>query len=153
MGGAMKRSGTRPAMTVADLEAFLAEAFPQAAPMRLAIEHVDARTIRLAMPTGEEHLRPGGTVAGPTLMALADCAIYLLILAQTGPKALTVTTNFGINFLRKPEPGRLVAEGRLLKLGKRLAVGDVLLFTPPAEEPVAHATVTYSIPPVGDRGR
>lgn len=134
-------------MTVAELQRFLDEHFPQIAHMRLRLDSVDARRIRLAMQAGEAHLRPGDTVSGPTLMALADTAIYLLLLAQIGPVALAVTTNLTINFLRKAPAGEVRAEGRLLKLGQRLAVGEVTMYGAGADEPAAHATLTYSIPP------
>jgi uncharacterized protein (TIGR00369 family) len=92
-------------------------------------------------------LRPGGTISGPTLMALADCAMYVVLLSAIGPVALAVTTNLSINFLRKGVPGHdVIAEGRLLKLGRRLAVGEVLLFSASSPDPIAHVTTTYSIP-------
>ena len=136
-----------PVMSPADLLKFLEENFPQAGHLDLAIEHLDDRTIRVRLPTHERHLRPGGTVSGPTLMWLTDCSFYLLILAQLGPVALAVTTNLNINFMRKPEPADLIGEGRLLKLGKTLAVGDFTIWSDGVKEPVAHATVTYAIPP------
>jgi uncharacterized protein (TIGR00369 family) len=96
---------------------------------------------------GDGNLRPGGTVSGPTMFELADVSVYLAILAMIGPVALAVTTNCSIDFMRKPAAGvDLVAKTRLLKLGRALAVGDVLVFSAGAE-PVARATLTYSIPP------
>ncbi|MBF0372339.1 MAG: PaaI family thioesterase [Alphaproteobacteria bacterium] len=95
-------------------------------------------------------LRPGGTVAGPALMALADVAMYAVVLGLIGPVELAVTTNLSINFLRKPPPQDVVAEARILKLGKRLAVAEVLLRTDASEDLVAHVTGTYSIPPERD---
>ena len=86
-------------------------------------------------------------MSGPTLMAMVDCGFYLLLLARLGPVAMAVTTNLNINFMRKPEPGDLVGEGRLLKLGKTLAVGDFTIWSEGEKDPVAHATVTYAIPP------
>jgi uncharacterized protein (TIGR00369 family) len=136
-----------PAMTAEALEAFIAEHFPQIEHMKIRVDAVGERSIRLRMPAEYQHLRPGGTVSGPTLMALADCAIWLAVLAEIGPVALAVTTSLNINFLRKPEPGELIAEARLLKLGRRLAVGEVGIYASNAPDPVAHATVTYSIPP------
>jgi uncharacterized protein (TIGR00369 family) len=91
-------------------------------------------------------LRPGGTIAGTTLMALTDLAMYVAILATIGWKPLTVTTNLNINFLRKPEPRDLLGEARLLKLGKRLVIGDIGIRSDGHDELVAHATSTYSIP-------
>ena len=95
----------------------------------------------------ETHLRPGGTISGPALMTLADTAMYLLVLAHIGPIALAVTTNLNINFLRKPAPKDVLAEVKLLKLGARLAVGEVAMYSEDEAEAVAHATLTYSIPP------
>jgi uncharacterized protein (TIGR00369 family) len=136
-----------PVMSPEELLKFLDEHFPQSAHLGLRIEHLDTRTIRLRLPVDDSHLRPGGTVSGPTLMWLADCGFYLLILAQLGPVALAVTTNLNINFMRKPEPVDLVGEGRLLKLGKTLAVGDFTIWSDGVADPVAHATLTYAIPP------
>jgi uncharacterized protein (TIGR00369 family) len=129
------------------LEAFLAEAFPQVAG-DFSVEEVRPMAIRMRLHVGERNLRPGGTVSGPAMFSLADVAVYLAILAMIGPEALAVTTNCSIDFMRKPAAGRdLVAEARLLKLGRVLAVGDVLLYSEGAAEPVARATLTYSIPP------
>ncbi|HSI02019.1 MAG TPA: PaaI family thioesterase [Reyranella sp.] len=133
-------------MTPADLHQFLKQHFPQAPP-GISVESVDDTVIRIRQTTEDRHLRPGGTISGPTLMAMVDCGFYLLLLAQLGPVALAVTTNLNINFMRKPEPGDLLGEGRLLKLGKTLAVGDFTIWSEGLPEPVAHATVTYAIPP------
>jgi uncharacterized protein (TIGR00369 family) len=95
----------------------------------------------------ESSLRPGGTISGPTMMGLTDFAMYVAILASIGPVPLAVTTNLNINFLRKPAQRDLIAEVKLIKLGKRLAVGEVEMFSEGEEEMVAHATATYSIPP------
>ena len=135
-----------PVMTPDDLHRFLKEEFPQAPP-GFSVESVDDTTIRVRQVTGDRHLRPGGTVSGPTLMAMVDCGFYLLLLSRLGPVALAVTTNLNINFMRKPEPGHLLGEGRLLKLGRSLAVGDFTIWNEGEKDPVAHATVTYSIPP------
>ena len=136
-----------PVMSAAELLKFLAEHFPQSAHLDLRIEHLDDKTIRLRLPTHQRHLRPGGTTSGPTLMWLVDCGFYLLILGQLGPVALAVTTNLNINFMRKPGPVDLIGEGRLMKLGKTLAVGDFTIWSDGVADPVAHATVTYAIPP------
>ncbi len=134
-------------MTVAEIETFLAEHFPRIDQMRLQIEALAPRALRLRMGYHEGQLRPGGTVSGPVQMALADVGIYILLLAHIGPVALAVTTNLNINFLRKPAPADLIADIKLLKLGQRLAVGEVTMYSDGEDEPVAHATVTYSIPP------
>ena len=132
-------------MTVADIEALFAETFPQTAG-QLVIEAVGPMTARCRLPFANEHLRPGGTISGPSMMRLADAAIYVAILAQIGPVAMAVTTNFNINFLRRPAPRDVIAECSLLKLGRRLAVGEITLFSDGDPEPVAHATSTFSIP-------
>jgi uncharacterized protein (TIGR00369 family) len=137
-------------MDAADLLAFLDESFPQAARLRVRIEHVDEASIRLRLPIDESHLRPGGTVSGPSLVWLADLGAYLLILAQIGRVALAVTTNINMNFLRRAEAGRdLIGEARLLKLGRQLAVVEVSIRADGSVEPAAQATLTYSIPPRG----
>lgn len=134
-------------MDRAALEDFLARDFGQVAE-DFAVERADATGVALRLKVAERHLRPGGTVSGPAIFALADVAIYLAILSRIGPVALAVTTNCAVDFLRKPEAGRdLLAEARLLKLGRRLAVGDVLVFSEGTAEPVARAGLTYSIPP------
>jgi uncharacterized protein (TIGR00369 family) len=136
-------------MSVAELEAFLHAEFPQAFTRGgdIAIEQADGASCRLRQRFNESMLRPGGTVSGPTLMALADFAMYVVLLSAIGPVGLAVTTNLNINFLRKGAPGQdLRAEARLLKLGKRLAVGEVTLLSGDSGEPIAHVTSTYSIP-------
>jgi uncharacterized protein (TIGR00369 family) len=136
-----------PKMTLAELEAFYANHFPQMESFRLKIEKLEDKSVQVRLFYHELHLRPGGTVSGPSLMTLADMAMYSLLLAMIGPVALAVTTSLNINFLRKPAPADVIARARLLKLGSRLAVGEVTMFSEGDEEPVAHATVTYSIPP------
>ena len=135
-------------MSVAELEAFLRAEFPQSfGSGDTRIEHADGETCRLRQRYGDQMLRPGGTISGPTMMALADCAMYVVLLSAIGPVALAVTTNLNINFLRKGVPGHdVIAEARLLKLGKRLAVGEVSLLSAFAHDPIAHVTATYSIP-------
>ena len=136
-------------MDVAAVEAFLEAEFPQLhhGGRTVTVEAVGPLTARLRLHSNERHLRPGGTVSGPSLFMLADVGLYVAILAQIGPVALAVTTNLNINFLRKPPQGDVIAEVRLLKLGKRLAVGEATLFADGDAEPVAHAVGTYSIPP------
>lgn len=130
-----------------ELEEFLKTHFPQMDDFPLRIESIEGKSLRLRLLYREMHLRPGGTISGPALMTLADTAVYLLTLAHIGPVALAVTTNLNINFLRKPEPKDVIAETKLLKLGKRLAVGEVTMYSDGEDEMIAHATVTYSIPP------
>ena len=134
-------------MTAADLMSFLDREFPQVSG-EFAIEEVGEMHIRTRLLVGERHLRPGGTVSGPSIFALADVSVYLGILAMIGPEGLAVTTNCSIDFMRKPMAGvDLIAECRLLKLGRVLAVGDVLIYSEGMSAPVARASMTYSIPP------
>lgn len=135
-------------MTLAEIRAFLDREFPQiAAEGRYTVEALLPRGARLRAAYHENQIRPGGTISGPTMMALADVSLYVAVLASIGPVALAVTTNLNINFLRRPAPRDLISECRLLKLGNRLAVGEVSIFSEGEEEPVAHVTGTYSIPP------
>ncbi len=136
-------------MTKAELEAFLDSDFPQIGGREggYSITNVSPGAATMRLDASDRHLRPGGTVSGPSLFALADLAAYVAILAHIGPVALAVTTNLSINFLRKPEPGGILGEARLLKLGKRLAVVDIALTNAADEALVAHAVATYSIPP------
>lgn len=136
------------AMTVAELNHFLATEFPQVFHDRsgLSVEEVWHGGGRVRQAFQPRFIRPGGTISGPTMMALGDFAMYVGVLASIGPVPLAVTTNLSINFLRRPEARDLVAECRLLKLGKRLAVGEVNIWSEGMEEPVAHVTSTYSIP-------
>lgn len=134
-------------MDIPALHAFLAEAFPQVAG-DFTVEDTSEAAMRVRMNVGDRHLRPGGTVSGPSIFALADVGVYLMILSRLGPVGLAVTTNCAIDFMRKPAAGvDLIAEVRLLKLGRVLAVGDVLIYSDGMEAPVARASVTYSIPP------
>lgn len=129
------------------LEAFLASDFPQVNG-DFGVERVaqDGLTVRLRVR--ERHLRPGGTVSGPSIFALADVSVYLAILSRLGPVALAVTTNCAVDFMRKPAAAAdLLCDARLLKLGRVLAVGDCLIRSDGAEAPVARASLTYSIPP------
>ena len=134
-------------MTAADLAAFLTREFPQV-DGAFAIESLDADNLTVRMLITEAHLRPGGTVSGPTMFALADVAVYLAVLARLGPVALAVTTNCSIDFMRKPVAGvDLLAQTRILKMGKALSVGDVLIYSEGQDAPVARASLTYAIPP------
>jgi uncharacterized protein (TIGR00369 family) len=135
-------------MSVAELEQFLRAEFPQSfGSGDTRIESADGETCLLRQRYNDGMLRPGGTVSGPTLMALADCAMYVVLLSAIGPVGLAVTTNLNINFLRKGLAGQdVLAAARILKLGKRLAVGEVTLLSGDSPDPVAHVTATYSIP-------
>lgn len=138
-----------PVMDAEALNRFLETDFPQIHTdgKVFDVEMVGPGTVVMRLVPNDRHLRPGGTVSGPTLFALADVAAYCVVLAHIGPVALAVTTNLNINFLRKPAPGPLSCTCRLLKLGKRLAVIDASIFDEDGDNLVAHATATYSIPP------
>lgn len=135
-------------MRPTQLNEFLRSEFPQAFKGGdISIESADGTTCLLRQRYSEQMLRPGGTVSGPTLMALADYAMYVVLLSAIGPIGLAVTTNLNINFLRKGEPGKdVLAAARLLKLGKRLAIGEVSLTSGTSPDLIAHSTATYSIP-------
>ncbi|MCV3738236.1 PaaI family thioesterase [Rhizobium sp. TRM96647] len=138
-----------PVMTVEDLNRFLETDFPEIHTdgKLFEVTAVGPGTVAMRLSPSQKHLRPGGTVSGPTMFALADVTAYCAVLAHIGPVALAVTTNLNINFLRKPEPGALTCDCRLLKLGKRLAVIEAAISAGTEGELVAHATATYSIPP------
>jgi uncharacterized protein (TIGR00369 family) len=144
----IKSSLPQPVMSVEEIERFLDEVFPQLhhGGRTIVIESVGPMTAQLRLMAHERHLRPGGTISGPAMFTLADVGMYVAILAHIGREALAVTTNLNINFLRKPPAGDVIVQCRLLKLGKRLAVGEATLFAEGAQEPVAHAVATYSIP-------
>ncbi len=139
----------QPVMTIADIEAFLDRDFPQIHMdgRIFAVTSVKPGEIGMCLTPADRHLRPGGTVSGPTLFTLADVAAYVAVLAHIGQVALAVTTSLNINFLRKPEPALLACRARILKLGKRLAVVEATIFQGDDDEPVAHAVATYSLPP------
>ena len=134
-------------MTLAEFEGFCAEHLPFNEIYNFITESMGDRQARVRMPSDPRHIRPGGTICGPAQMALADFTLYAAILGSIGEVPLAVTTNFSINFLQRPRPGDILAEARLLKLGRRLAVGEVFLYSEGQEEPVSHVTGTYSIPP------
>jgi uncharacterized protein (TIGR00369 family) len=150
----MKGSEMRgtPALPLGELESFLRREFPQQfnATSGLCIEELWHGGARLRLACREAFIRPGGTISGPTMMALADVAMYIAVLAAIGPVPLAVTTHLSINFLRRPALADLVAEAELLKLGKRLAVGEVAIRSVGGADLVAHATSTYSIPQLQD---
>lgn len=134
-------------MDIPGIQEFLKTQFPQVA-NELQVTDLRADGLTLRLKVQDHHLRPGGTVSGPSMFMLADVAIYLAILARLGPVALAVTTNCAMDFMRKPAAGvDLVCEARLLKLGRVLAVGDAMIYSLGQAAPVARASMTYSIPP------
>ena len=134
-------------MDIPALERFVADQFPQLGD-DFKIETLTDDGVRVRLQVQDHHLRPGGTVSGPSMFALADVGMYFAILARLGPVALAVTTNCSIDFMRKPAAGvDMIGDARLLKLGRVLAVGDVLIYSEGLDQPVARASLTYSIPP------
>jgi uncharacterized protein (TIGR00369 family) len=146
MNNAEKRPA--PVLSHGELESFLRAEFPQVfnGTSGLSIEEIWHGGARVRQAYREAFIRPGGTISGPTMMALADFAMYVAVLAAIGPVPLAVTTHLSINFLRRPAAEDLVAEAELMKIGKRLAVGEVAIRSAGGAELVAHATSTYSIP-------
>lgn len=134
-------------ITVEEFEAIMRESLPFAVTMGAKLIELSEGKAVFRMPFREDFLRPGGTVNGPMLMGLADLAMFAVVLSSVGKVELAVTTNLNINFLRKPAPVDVIAVARMLKLGKRLAVGEVELFSDGDPDMVAHVTATYSIPP------
>jgi uncharacterized protein (TIGR00369 family) len=144
----MKPKVPPPVLTVDELDAFLRAEFPQVFNSHSGVSIEDAwhGGARVRQVWRESLIRPGGTISGATMMALADFAMYVAVLAAIGPVGLAVTTSFNINFLRKPGRADLLAEAKLMKLGRRLAVGEVALTSAGSHDIVAHVTATYSIP-------
>lgn len=137
-------------ISVEEFQDLMAQRLPFAKIMGLQLRSIDEGGVWMASVYSDKFLRPGGTIAGPVMMGLADAAIYAMVLSRVGPIELAVTTSLNINFLRKPAPGDIVARATPLKFGKRLVVGDVAIYSADevvADKMVAHATATYSIPP------
>lgn len=138
----------QPIMTAEAVSAFWDEHFPQIQKGRdVTILSIGPGEAVLRLSPGEHHLRPGGTVSGPTLVTLADVTAYAALLAHVGPEPLIVTTNLNVNFMRRSRPVPIIAKCRIMKLGQRLAVVDVEIRPEAGGDIIAHATATYSIPP------
>jgi acyl-coenzyme A thioesterase PaaI-like protein len=136
-------------ISTSELNEFLIAEFPQT---KCVVEAAGDRAATVRHRIGFSELRPGGTVSGPVLMTVADVALYVAILGEIGLVPLIVTTNLTINFMRKPAADRdIIAKCQLLKLGKTLVVGDVMLYSEGDNEPVAHVVGTYAIPPGSTR--
>lgn len=134
-------------LSIEEMSAYLDEVFPQVRG-EFSIERMDGQVTEMRLHVADRHLRPGGTVSGPTMFALADVVAYVATMAVVGREALAVTTNCSIDFMRKPEAGvDLIARAELLKLGRSLSVVDVRMFSEGNDAPVARASLTYSIPP------
>jgi len=134
-------------ITAEELMRLAREDVPMAGSMGIVVEEVEPGHVSARVPYKEEFVRPGGTVAGPVLMALADFVMWGVVLSLAGPVHLAVTTSLSINFLRRPPQGDVVARGSILKMGRRLAVGEVSLYGGEEEELVAHVVCTYALPP------
>ena len=135
-----------PRITAEEFEDLIRATIPLSATMPFRVEEIGDGTARLRMHYSESFVRAGGTVSGPVMMTLADTALYLAVLTRIGMEPLAVTSNLNFHFLNRPHPADLIAEARLLKLGKRLAMGDVLIYSEGKKEPVAHASGSYSLP-------
>ncbi len=134
-----------PALSAEEVAAFLEEVFPQTSGL-VRIEEIAPMRGRLRALIDERHLRPGGTVSGPTLFMAADVGFYAALLGMIGRVPLAVTSSMTITFMRRPAPADVIAEARILKLGRRLASGDVTLYSDGRPEPVALAQTTYALP-------
>ena len=137
-----------PVMSVGELDTFLRAEFPQMFQDGdvFTIASIEPELATVRFDPNERHLRPGGTVSGPSLFTLVDVTAYIVTLAHIGPVGLAVTTNLNIDFLHRPKPGPLTCETRILKLGKRLVVTGSSVADDNGTL-VAHATATYSVPP------
>ncbi|QJE74795.1 PaaI family thioesterase [Aerophototrophica crusticola] len=134
------------AITAAEFETIMLEGLPQAKAMGVRVDVLEHGFCRARLPVTDFMIRPGGTISGPTLFAMADLALYGAVLSIIGAVPLAVTSQMSINFLRKPGLVDLIAESRILRAGKRLAFGDVTLYSDGDAEPVAHASGSYAIP-------
>ncbi len=139
-------------LTAADINSIIASGLPGAKGWGFMVENVTAEGVVCRVRYSDKQLRPGGTLSGPTMMALADAAMYAAVLARLGRLEMAVTQNLNINFLSRPEPADLIAKAEVLKMGRRTVVMDVKIFSEGRHEPVAHATGTYSLPPPKDHG-
>lgn len=133
-------------MTAVEVNDFICKGIPAFENAGCAVTEVALDHVVVVQLFRDDLLRPGGTISGPTLMALADTAMYALILAQLGPIAMAVTQNLNINFLRRPAPVDTIAKARFLRLGRRSAVIDVSIYSSGSDEMVAHVTGTYALP-------
>lgn len=136
-----------PALDAAAFERLAKEILPMSMMLDFTVEAMRWGRVRIRMPASPQLLRPGGTIAGPALMTLADLGMYALVMSCIGPVEMAVTSNLTMNFLRRPAAVATILEGRILRLGKRLAFGDCLLFSENDAQPVAQATITYALPP------
>jgi uncharacterized protein (TIGR00369 family) len=134
-------------ITAEQFQELVWQGVPFVAQLGLLVERFAAGDITVRLPYSDLLLRPGGTICGPALMALADVTLYGAVLSVIGRVELAATTNLNVHFLRRPAPADVIAQGRILKLGRRLAVGDVIMHSAGDARPICHATGTYAIPP------
>jgi len=137
-----------PRITIAEFDAICAAEGGMVEHYGFVTDHIGYGEARVRLPIDHAHIRAGGTVSGPAMMALGDFAVYALVMGMIGPAPLAVTTSLNINFLRRPAAVDIIGDARILKLGKRLAVAEVNIFSEGEEDPVAHMTATYSLPPL-----
>ena len=144
-----EQANLKPLLTAGEVNELLASVYPQLNDQYdyYRATKVFAGGCVVRLNADHRHLRPGGTVSGPSLFTLADIGGYVCVLSHAGPDALSVTTNLNINFVRKAEAGPIDGHCRILKLGKSLMVFDIDMVAGPDRQTVAHATGTYSIPP------
>ena len=133
-------------ISIKDFELLIENEMPWALESNIKLEEISFGSSTMRIPFEKSMLRPGGTVSGPTMMMLADASMYSVVLSALGLVTLAVTTSFNINFLRRPNRSDLLAKGQVLKIGKRLVVVEVTLFSDGSDLTIAHATGTYSIP-------
>ncbi|NQD95664.1 PaaI family thioesterase [Pseudomonas sp. CrR25] len=134
-------------MTAQEVQALIRAGLPMAEDIDLRIDRLDAHSVLARVPFHAKLVRPGGTLSGPTIMALGDAAMYAMVLGRLGRVEMAVTSNLNINFLVKPKPVDLLAEARILRLSRRQAVCEVSLYSAGNEEElVAHVTGTYALP-------
>lgn len=140
-----------PAITIEQVWEICDRELPIARQMGVQLERLAVGEATVRVPYRDDFVRPGGTIAGPVMMTMADLAMYVAVLSRIGPQVMAVTSNLNCSFLRRPKPGDMLAHARVLKLGRRLAYGEVSMYSDGEDEeaPAAHATVTYSIPPAG----
>lgn len=139
--------GGSPKFDSGEVNAYLARVFPQIGiGSAYTVEETRFGYARIRMYYRDQLLRPGGTISGPAMFGLADLSVYAAILASIGWVELAVTSNLNINFLRRPRQRDMIGEATLLKIGRRLVVAEVPLFSEGDADRVAHATVTYALP-------
>lgn len=137
-----------PVLTAEEVEAYIHDIFPQQRGVFYGLE-IAPMQAKVRMKIGYENLRPGGTVSGPAVFTIADCAFYMACLAMVGREGMMVTANLNLNFLRRPAEADLFADARILKLGRSLITGEITIYSDGLDDPVAHATTTYAVPHKG----